>query len=149
MAMSSIFSEKLVKPDNKQLAYAIGKTQKILNKILEFLNTNYSEIRTEWKFYGQKYGWQMKIFYKKRNILFLIPYEGYFKIVMFFGDKAVAAIIESDVPESIVQELLNAKKYMEGRGIGIDVKEDKDFNIIKELIKIKLKLRRYICRKKT
>ncbi len=139
MTMSSIFIEKLVKPDNKQLAYAIGKTQKILNKILEFLNTNYSEIRTEWKFYGQKYGWQMKIFYKKRNILFLIPYEGYFKIVMVFGDKAVAAIVESDVPESIVQELLNAKKYMEGRGIGIDVKEEKDFNIIKELIKIKLK----------
>ena len=137
--MSSIFSEKLVKPDDKQLAYAIGRTQKVLDKILEFVNKNYGDIRTEWKFYGQKYGWQMKIFYKKRNILFLIPYEGYFKIAMVFGDRAVAAIIESNVPETIVQELLNAKKYMEGRGVAFDVKKENDFEIIKELIEIKLK----------
>lgn len=138
--MTSIFNEKLVVPDDKQLAYAIGKTQKILDKILEFLNTNYSEIRTEWKFYGRKYGWQMKIFHKKRNILFLIPYEGYFKIVMVFGDRAVNTMVEENkVTASIIQELLNAKKYMEGRGIGINIKEEKDFNIIMELVKIKLK----------
>lgn len=137
--MISIFNEKLVIPDEKQLAYAIGKAKKVLDDIINFLNSEYSDIKTEWKFYGQKYGWQMKIFYKKRNILFLIPYDGYFKIGMVFGEKAISAMVEENkVPENIIQELLNAKKYMEGRGISFDISENTDSGFIKELIKIKL-----------
>ncbi len=134
-----IFGEKLVIPDDKQLKYALGKTYIVVEKIFEFLNKEYTEIKPEWKFYGAKHGWQLKIFHKKRNILFLIPYQGYFKIGIVFGDKAIDAILESKLPEKIKTDLLNAKKYMEGRGIAIEVKSEKEFEIIRELIKIKLK----------
>ena len=133
-----IFGEKLVQPDEKQLKYALGKTYTIVEKIFNFLYSEYKDIKPEWKFYGKKHGWQLKIFYKKRNILFLLPYEGYFKIGIVFGDKAVDSIIQSKVPKNIKTDLLNAKKYVEGRGISFEVKEEVMFETIKELIKIKL-----------
>lgn len=133
-----IFCEKLVKPDDKQLKYALGKTYVVVEKIFGFLNKEYGDIKPEWKFYGNKYGWQLKIFYKKRNILFLIPYEGYFKIGMVFGDKAIEKVLQSNLPENIKTGLLNAKKYIEGRGISLEIKFEKDFETIKELIQIKL-----------
>jgi hypothetical protein len=55
-----------------------------------------------------------------------------------FGDKAVDKIAESSVQEFIKTELAEAKKYAEGQGIRIDVKNDDIMDNIKTLIKIKL-----------
>ena len=65
-------------------------------------------------------------------------YDSYFKIVLIFGDKAVAEIEKSEISEKIKNNIINAKKYMEGRGIGIDVKDGDSIEDIKQLIKTKI-----------
>lgn len=117
--MSSVFIDKSIKPDNQMFADTLGSFNKLWEKIKTRLTANYGELNEDWKFYGQKIGWTLKLLYKKRNLFFLTPYENYFQIAFVFGDKAVAVIEKRDLPENIIDEIINARKYAEGRGLRI------------------------------
>jgi len=136
---ASVFDDKTVKPDSKALLKAIGKTAGHWKKIRSNLENDYGELIEDWKYYGQKTGWLLKVLRKKRNLFFCIPLKGSFRIAFVFGEKAVAAVENSDLPEAIKLELKNARKYAEGRGLRIDVKSAKDVENIRKLVEIKVK----------
>jgi hypothetical protein len=135
----NIFNDKNVKPDDKLLAEKMGATYKYWSEIKEHIKEQYGNTIEEWKFYGKKYGWQLKTLIKKRNLFFLIPYESYFKLVFVFGDKAVDEIEKSEISDNLKKNVLNAKKYGEGRGLPIEVRDGKYIADIKKLIDIKMK----------
>ena len=56
-----------------------------------------------------------------------------------FGDKAIEVVQSSEVPVSIKQELVEARKYAEGRGVRMLVKTKADVDVMKTLVEIKLK----------
>ena len=136
--MSSVFIDKNVKPDNQMLAQVLGTSYKLWEKIKSSLTNDYGKLDEDWKYYGQKIGWTLKLLYKKRNLFFLTPYEKYFQIAFVFGDKAVAVIEQSDLPLSIIDEIKNARKYVEGRGLRIAVKKQSDVRIVLKLTEIKI-----------
>ena len=136
---ASVFDDKAVKPDEKALLKVIGKTGGHWQKIKSNLENEYGELIEDWKYYGQKTGWLLKVLRKKRNLFFCIPLKGSFRIAFVFGEKAVCAFESSDLPEAIKQELKNARKYAEGRGLRIDVKSAKDVKNIQKLVQIKVK----------
>lgn len=136
--MSSVFIDKSIKPDNQMFADTLGSFNKLWEKIKTRLTANYGELNEDWKFYGQKIGWTLKLLYKKRNLFFLTPYENYFQIAFVFGDKAVAVIEKRDLPENIIDEIINARKYAEGRGLRIPVKKQNDVKIVLKLAEIKI-----------
>ncbi len=139
MSAASIFDSKLVEPDDRMLSQELGKAKEYLDKIGSFIKDQYGDLNLDWKFYGQKSGWILKMFNKKRNVLFIVPCSGYFKTAFTFGDKAVDEIIRCGLPDFIKQDLLAAKKYSEGRTIQLDIKSLEQFENIIELIRIKLR----------
>jgi hypothetical protein len=135
--MSSIFIDKNAKPDNQMLAQVLGTSYKLWEKIKSSLINDYGKLDEDWKYYGQKIGWTLKFLYKKRNLFFLTPFKNYFQISFVFGDKAVAVIKQSDLPVKIINELKEAKKYVEGRGLRIAVKKQSDVRVVLKLTEIK------------
>ena len=135
---ASIYTEKLVEPNDKMLAYDLCETNNYLNTIAKFIENEYGEFKTEWKFYNQKSGWILKMFTKKRNVLFVVPCYQHFRVVFTFGEKASDLIIESKLPIAIKKKIVESKKYTEGRTIQIEVKTENYTNVILDIIKIKL-----------
>jgi hypothetical protein len=133
-----VFNDKSTQPTDQTLADKLGNTFPYWQEIKQYTTELVGDTTEEWKFYGRKYGWQLKTLLKKRNLFFLIPYDFNFKIVLIFGDKAVAEIERSTISNDIKNDIINAKKYMEGRGIGIDVRDGEFIEDIKQLIKIKV-----------
>ena len=136
--MSSIFIDKNAKPDNQMLAQVLGTSYKLWEKIKSSLINDYGKLDEDWKYYGQKIGWTHKLLYKKRNLFFLTPFKNYFQIAFVFGDKAVAVIEQSDIPPTIIDEIKNARKYVEGRGLRITVKKQSDVKLVLKLTEIKI-----------
>jgi hypothetical protein len=132
------FKEKERKPDDALVAEKLGPAFKYWTEIRKSAIDICGATREEWKFYGAKYGWQLKTFLKKRNLFFLIPYDSFFKMVFIFGDKAVDAIENSDIGEELKNEIRNAKKYAEGRGLSIEVRDGAPIPDIKTLLEIKI-----------
>lgn len=135
---ASFFEDKATIPDDKMLAKALGKSNRLWQEIKKNLKAEYGELTEEWKFYGRKSGWILKTLQKKRNLFFFIPLKGSFQVSFVFGEKAVAAVQKSGLPKEIITELKNARKYVEGRGLRIDVKNSTDIENIKKLVEIKI-----------
>jgi hypothetical protein len=134
----SVFEDKATGPDDKMLAKALGKSNRLWQDIKKHLAAEYGELIEEWKFYGRKSGWILKTLRKKRNLFFFIPLDGSFQVSFVFGEKAVAAVEKSGLPKELITELKNARKYAEGRGLRIDVKSSADIEHIKKLVEIKV-----------
>jgi hypothetical protein len=135
---TSAFDNKSKKPTEIDVATVLGSKSKLWEAIKRHVTDNYGVAIQEWKFYSAKWGWSMKYMMKKRNLFFFGPREGFFIITFIFGDKAVAEIEKSDLPKAIIEEIVNARKYMEGRGISIEVKKKNDVENILKLINIKI-----------
>jgi hypothetical protein len=134
----SIFKDKSVKPDTRAFAEAIGETAGYWKELRNGLEDEFGELVEDWKFYGQKSGWILKLLRKKRNLFFVTPQEGFFRSVFVFGDRAVAEVESSDLPESIKDALRTARKYAEGLGLQIEVTTVDDIDVVKKLVRIKV-----------
>ena len=135
---TSIFDDKNVKPNHQMLKEKLGDTGPYWDTIRHFLGENMGDIHEEWKYYNTKSGWILKNMLKKRNLFFFTPLEAYFRITFVFGDRAVAEVEKSELPDEIIKSLKNARKYMEGRGISIEVRTIEDVEIVKKLVEIKI-----------
>ena len=132
------FNDKQVMPNEATLASEIGETKAVLDRICRFIEEETGQLTLEWKHYGKTAGWTLKLLSKKRNLLFVGPESGYFIIAFVFGDRAVEAVMKSQLPETIKTELTNARKYAEGRGIRFEIRDDSELENVLQLIRIKL-----------
>lgn len=135
----SIFTDKRVIPDEKELNNAMGRCFHLWQEIIGFVYGAYPAAVSEWNFSGEKYGWSFRIKDKKRAIVYLLPRDGFFKVAFVFGSKAVEDIMNSDISPGIIKELKSARVYAEGRGLRITVKHKKDLKDIRSLIDIKVR----------
>jgi hypothetical protein len=135
--MGGIFVAKSEKPNNETLSRALGPSYKHWVSIRSALEARYGTLTEEWKYYSASSGWTLKLLLRKRNLFFFTPCEKYFRIAFVFGDKAVGAIEMSDIPPEMIRKLKNTRKYAEGRGLRIEVKEKEDVKTILTLTEIK------------
>lgn len=135
---ASTFDDKNRMPDEEILASVLGETMSFLDQICHFIEQETGQLTREWKHYGQKAGWTLKLISKKRNLLFVLPQNEYFAVGFVFGDRAVEAVLKSQLPEAIKNELVNARKYAEGRGIRFEIRDDSEMESVLQLIRIKL-----------
>jgi len=134
----SIFTEKAHIPLEEDLSQAIGKTYEMWKIIRMYVIEKYPNALEEWNFPGDKYGWSFRIKDKKRTIIYFLPRDGFFKVAFVFGQKATDLILNSPIDKNIKEELMAARIYAEGRGIRINIENEKIVGDIKKLVEIKL-----------
>lgn len=136
-----LLADKNKMPDEEQLSAVLGDTFRYWVELRTIINKDYVNVSEEWKHYGKKIGWLLKVIHKKVNLFFLVPCDKYFYLSFVFGDKAVTEILKSSLPEEMKSELSNARKYAEGRGLRVEVRNKKAMEHIITLIKIKIEIR--------
>ncbi len=134
----SIFTNKGTISTDQDLVQNLGASYALWQQIQEFVLDQYPTGIKEWNYPGKKYGYSYRIKDKKRAILYFLPRKGYFKVAFVFGQKATDIIMESDIAPKIKNELAQARKYAEGRGVRIDVTNNLNIPDIKKLVEIKL-----------
>lgn len=134
----SIFTDKSIKPTDTDLIENLGTSYPIWKQLEKFVLEQYPNGCKEWNYPGKKYGYSYRIKDKRRAILYFLPRKKYFKVAFVFGQKATDHIMDSDISLKIKEELSQARKYAEGRGIGITIKDETHLPDIKKLVIIKL-----------
>ena len=54
-----------------------------------------------------------------------------------FGDKQYRDVLESSVQQDVKEQLANAKRYAEGRGVSLVIRNNADLKTVEELLRIK------------
>lgn len=137
----SFFCNKQILPSENEVIEVLGEMAVFWSGLRLYLE-KHGLIKEEWRIYSQKAGWCKKLLLvsgkEERNIVFLYPNAEYFTGILVFGEKAVQAAKSSEVPEDILNKILEAKAYKEGRSFNIEIRNAQDFEIIKKLIAIKI-----------
>jgi hypothetical protein len=134
----SIFNEKTRPPSKSEIMDALGKCYSQWIDLLRFFRDHVSPVSEAWKNYGKTSGWTLLLGHNDRTIFYLFPNKRFFTVLFVYGEKAVNAAREADLPDEILQLILHAKPYQEDRSFQVEVKGEKDIGLIKKLIKIKL-----------
>jgi hypothetical protein len=136
MALSA-FDDKSRKPGTGDLKKMLGRTSAHWENLIAYLAGEYTPLDQTWNFAGANWGWSLRLKQKKRTILYLTPCKAYFFVGFVLGEKAVKAAHESSLPDSILTVIDAAKKYAEGRGVRLEIRNNKDLDNVKKLCAIK------------
>ena len=136
--LPNAFIDKPKKPTAAELTAALGPAKALWDQLLAGLADEHNLTVQEWNSYSPKAGWALRLKLKDRNILYLIPCQKCFFVSFALGDKAVAAARQSGLPQRVIKIINEAKRYVEGTGVRIEMKKPKDIEIVKKLAAIKL-----------
>jgi hypothetical protein len=134
----SAFNDKSRPPQDDELAVTLGNTFVLWNELKRLIASRFTPLSTEWGFASKKTGWGLRLKGEKRTILYMTPCEGYFLASFALGEKAVKAAHESDLPASVLEVIDSAKKYAEGRGARLEVRNAEDVHNVEKLAVIKM-----------
>ena len=63
----------------------------------------------EWRYYNDGKSWLCKILHKKKTVMWLSVWNGFFKISFFFTEKHLEGIAALDIAENIKEDFCKAK----------------------------------------
>jgi hypothetical protein len=132
--IQNAFLDKTVQPTAALVAKSLGPRAKYLDELKRHIPGPLVE---QWKHYGKTIGWTLKLLQGKRNLCFIVACNGCFTVSFVFGEKAVQAVGRSRLPADLAEQLVGARKYIEGRGIRIEVKSRRALQHAKVLLDIK------------
>jgi hypothetical protein len=138
MEIANAFVGHATKPTPEELSSALGSTSSIWNRLVEAMAEENGVNIQEWTSYSPKYGWSMRLKQKKRNILYMIPCKGCFRVAFVLGDKAMKAVKQIKLPQPVTTAIENATRYPEGTGVRLLVKRMSDLASIQKLAAVKL-----------
>jgi len=138
MEAPNAFIGKSERPTDTELATALGASAPLWNSLIHDVAADFGAIIEEWKgVYPSKYGWTLRLRQKGRNIVYLSPCTGCFRVAFVLGDKAVQAARKAKLPEAVAQALATAPHYPEGTGLRLMVNRSSDLPAIRKLAQIK------------
>lgn len=134
----SIFDDRSTPPTEAMLSAALGSSFVHWSQLKQVLAANYPPVSFEWGFTNKNTGWGMRVKHKERVILYMTPCEGYFLASLALGDKAVSAAQESNLPRKVLKIITESKRYAEGTGIRLEIRNAGDVQSAEKLAAIKL-----------
>jgi hypothetical protein len=125
-------------PGEADLAEALGTAKASWDRLVVDMAGELRLDGREWKSYGLKHGWSLRLQRGKRNIVHLAPHEGCFTVLLILGDRAMKAARASGLSASALKILDDAPRYPEGTGIRLRMKGPRQVPLVRKLARVKL-----------
>ncbi len=136
--LPNAFIGNLKEPTAEELAAALGAAKAQWDQLLARLAAEWNLVAAEWHSYSPKAGWALRLKMKKRNIVYLAPSRGSFRVTFILGDRAVDAARQGTLPRRVVRLVEEGKRYPEGTAVRFEVTASRDIPAIVKLASIKL-----------
>lgn len=138
MIVPNAFLGKAEQPSASDIAAVLGPVTSVWNDFVHWM-ADAGAPAQEWKsVYVNKYGWTLRLKNRKRNIVYLSPCEGCFRVAFLLSDKAMEAVRHTPFPKTISDLLANAPRYPEGTGVRLIVHSERDLEPIRKIAEIKM-----------
>jgi hypothetical protein len=133
-----LFPDKSHTPQDADLARVLGRTKRHWDNITAHALGADPAASPKWTYESKKAGWTLAVRGKRRNLLYLKPYDKRFTVGFALGKDAVEAAEQSDLPADVIKMIKQAPKYPEGRAVRIEVKTAADVKLAKKLLALKM-----------
>lgn len=136
-----LLTDRDIFPSDEIIFSIIGEKQEYWKAIMKFMTDTYIGSAGEWNFYNDGKRWLFKMVFKKKTVFWATILTDGFKVTFYMGNKAEPVIESSDLPVELKEEFKTAKRYGLIRPLTFNVTNQDDFDNIKKVIDIKIKLK--------
>ncbi len=129
-------------PSEQILRDALGKTvYSILKSFIATIADDEYNLTIEWRYYNDGKAWLGKVIYKKKTVLWLSIWEGFFKTSFYFIEKHLEAITALDISKTVKEEFVKAKTVGKLIPMIIDINRDEQLNDLLTIVRFKKSLK--------
>ncbi|MFZ0395465.1 MAG: DUF3788 family protein [Terracidiphilus sp.] len=133
------FLGKPDQPTEAEIDAVLGPAAPLWTQLIAQVTADAGKVTLEWQgIYVNKYGWSLRLKQKGRNLVYLAPCNGCFRVAFALNDKAVDAAKAARLPRKVADALATAPHYPEGTGLRLTVYKTSDLASIRKLARIKL-----------
>jgi hypothetical protein len=125
MALSA-FDDKSKKPTEPELEAVLGPAFLHWADLKRLVAEQPGAWNEAWGYTTRNTGWGLRIKNGERIILYMTPCEGHFLASFALGEKAVAAARKGSLPAAVLRTIDAARRYAEGRGVRLEVRNAGD-----------------------
>jgi hypothetical protein len=108
MKEKPVLNNKDEYPDNRIIRKVLKDNFILYEELINSLTTTPHDLNYEWRYYNDGKSWLCKVLNKKRTILWLSIFEGYFKVAFYFSAKTSAGINDLEIDENIKSDFEKA-----------------------------------------
>lgn len=134
----SAFLDRGSPPSERSLEAVLGRSNGLWVRLRASLSAEFTPLQEKWSFSGKSHGWILQLRQKKRTVLYMVPCPGYFVASFALGESACQATQQSGLPSQVLEIIRQAPKYPEGRGVRLEVRDEKDLANVEKLASIKM-----------
>lgn len=127
-------------PSNKVLKKVLGATvYSVMELFMETITEE--DLTVEWRYYNDGKSWLGKVIYRKKTVLWLSVWEGFFKTSFYFTEKHLEDIAALNISEKIKEDFCKAKPVGRLIPMIIDVNDKEQLEDLLTIVRFKKKLK--------
>jgi len=132
------FTDKTHKPSTAEIVAAIGSKQPLWDNLIAFITDSY-RLKSDFVFYGKKYGWALRFRKSGKALLSLYPSQESFTAQIIISQAQAEKALSSELSKKANKVIEDAHPYPEGRWLFIKVESEQDLHDVKQLLRVKSK----------
>lgn len=125
-------------PSDEVLRRHLGRAMSSWQALMEHVNQHEPALSGEWRYYEDGKSWLFKITFKKLTLCWVTVFQRKFNTTCYFPDRAKAAITESELPKTYIDQYLNGRRYGNSRAISVEVRKLADLRATREIMRLRL-----------
>ncbi len=135
---ASAFRDRASAPGEAGIEAALGSAYPAWQALRSRLATDFAGIVETWAFSGQGRGWALRLGLGRRPLVFLTPLRDRFRASLALPERAMPAVLLSELPAEIVHLVKEAPTYREGRAVRLEVLTEDDASAVIALVRIRM-----------
>jgi hypothetical protein len=116
-----LLRDENVFPDEDVLKTVLGDLYPVYREFIEKVTGEEYSLDIQWNYYKDGKSWLCKITKKKKTILWLSVWDGYFKTGFYFTEKSVEAILALEIEKDLKETFLSTKPIGKLKPLVIDI----------------------------
>lgn len=128
-----------ISPTAEVLEMALAGVYPVLRDLLDRVESEAYQMKPEWRYYKDGKAWLCKISYKKKTVVWLSVWAGYFKLGFYFTEKTGGGIPDLQIDESYKKDYLNHKAIGKLKPLVINTKSKSQLGDIATLLSYKIR----------
>jgi hypothetical protein len=128
-------------PTDAIIASALGKSYALWQNVFKQLHTERPALVPEWRYYNDGKSWLMKLTYKKKTVVWVGVYAGFFRFTAYLTEKARAAVEASDISDDCKDQFSHSKRFGKLIAVSVPFKKKADVRDGLALVALKLALK--------
>lgn len=133
-----LLNDKTIFPDDEILSACLGRSITAWHAFTAMVETEFPDIRIDWKYYSDGGSWLCKVTKRKKTICWISVWKKKFRTAFYFHERLESEVANLPIGKDLRTSFVTAKKFGKLKPLIIETQAKNDVNTIREVMIFKI-----------